>query len=147
MRTPWYGLVAALAVATAAAAAPPDAKTIMTRMKAAIEPPQASLRRMTLTVTGMDGTSSKVGLGQARGGGTAAGKTLTVVLAPPELLGMAYLVQEQAAGPADTRWVWLPAIGRVRTLVSPEAFTAFLNSDFTYADLDFVSLGLATPSP
>jgi len=34
----------------------------------------------------------------------------------------------------------VPAIGRVRTVVGPEAFSAFLNSDFTYSDLGFTAL-------
>jgi hypothetical protein len=140
MRSHLYALAGAFAVATVAAAAPPDPSTILTRMKAATEPPQASLRRMTLTVTATDGTSAPVVLGQARGGAADSRRILTVVLAPPELKGTAYLTQEQAAGPNDKVWAWLPAIGRVRTLVAPEAFAAFLNSDFTYSDLGFVSL-------
>lgn len=140
MRTRLCGLAAVFAVAAAAAAAPPDATTIMTKMKAAIEPPQASLRRLTLTVTGLDGTSSAVVLGQARGAAAESRRILTVVLAPPELKGIAYLTQEQPAGPGDAQSAWIPAIGRVRTLVSSEAFSAFLNSDFTYSDLGFASL-------
>ena len=39
--------------------------------------------------------------------------------------------------------MYVPAIGRIRKLVTPEAFTAFLNSDFTFADLGFVDLRAA----
>jgi hypothetical protein len=108
-------------------------------MKQAIEPAQSSLRKSTLAVA-QQGSSSKVVLGEARGKRGESNRILTVVLAPPDLKGMAYLVQEAPASPNNVVSVWLPAIGRVRTLVSPEAFSAFLNSDFTYADLGFTSL-------
>src|SRR5262249_20145551 len=40
----------------------------------------------------------------------------------------------------DLRWLYIPAIGRVRKIMSSEACVHFLNSDFTYADLGFVSM-------
>jgi hypothetical protein len=128
-----------LAIAATAAAAPPDAATIVSSMKKALEPAQSSLRKSTLTVT-QQGSTSKVTLGEARGKRGESNRILTVVLAPPDLRGMAYLVQEGPASSNNAVSVWLPAIGRVRTLVSPEAYSAFLNSDFTYADLGFTSL-------
>ena len=132
------GVLILFAAATAAAEAP-DGATIASRMKQALEPAQSSVRRMTLTVA-QDGPSSKVVLGQARGKVGGDNRILTVVLAPSELQGTAYLVQESAAGDANVQWAYVPAIGRVRTVVSPEAFSAFLNSDFTYADLGFTPL-------
>lgn len=128
-----------LAIAATAAAAPPDAATIVSSMKRALEPGQSSLRKSTLTVT-QQGSTSKVTLGEARGKRGDSNRILVVVLAPPDLRGMAYLIQEAPASGNNVVSVWLPAIGRVRTLVSPEAFSAFLNSDFTYADLGFTSL-------
>src|SRR2546427_12125610 len=67
-------------------------------------------------------------------------RTLNVVLAPESLRGAAFLVQDDGAA-SDVQWLYIPAIGRVRRLVSPEAYSAFLNSDFTYADLGFVDTG------
>jgi len=131
-------LVVLLATATAAADAP-DATTIVSRMKQALEPSQSSVRRMTLTVA-QGGSSSKVMLGQARGKIAGVNRIVTVVLAPPELQGTTSLVQEAPASDNNVQWAYIPAIGRVRTLVSPEAFAAFLNSDFTYADLGFTPL-------
>jgi outer membrane lipoprotein-sorting protein len=126
-------------VASSAGAAGPDAKALVTKMKDTLEPAKSSARTVTLTITN-EGTSSQVVLGQARTAAGGGNKVLTVVLAPAELRGMAYLIQEQPAGPNDKIWVYIPAIGRVRTLVSPEAYSAFLNSDYTYSDLGFVSL-------
>jgi len=126
-------------VASTAGAAGPDAKALVAKMKDAFEPAKSSARTVTLTVTN-EGTSSQVVLGQARTTSGGGKQVLTVVLAPAELRGMAYLIQEQPQGPNDKIWTYIPAIGRVRTLVSPEAYSAFLNSDYTYSDLGFVSL-------
>jgi hypothetical protein len=128
-----------LSLAAPLRAAPPDAKTLAGRMKRALEPDAPSLRKVTLTVS-QEGTTSQVTLGQARAKVAGGPRILTVVLAPADLRGTAYLVKEEPAGPNDRLWIYLPAIGRVRTVVSPEAFSAFLNSDFTYADLGFVNL-------
>lgn len=131
-------LAIALGVSVAAAQAP-DPKALVGQMKAALEPAKSSARVATLTVTG-DGSSNQVVLGQARGTAGGGKQILTVVLAPADLRGTAYLVKEEPASDNDKLWIWIPAIGRVRTVVSPEAYSAFLNSDYTYSDLGFVSL-------
>src|SRR2546427_4626182 len=46
-------------------------------------------------------------------------RTLNVVLAPEGLRGTAFLVQDDGAA-SDVQWLYIPAIGRVRQLVSPE---------------------------
>jgi uncharacterized protein len=128
-----------LLATTAAWADPPDVQTLVRGMQQALEPPRPSLRKITLTVA-QGGTTNQVTLGQARGKADGGNRILTVVLAPADLRGTAYLVQEQPESDADRLWVFLPAIGRVREVVGPEGFSAFLNSDFTYADLGFTAL-------
>jgi outer membrane lipoprotein-sorting protein len=131
------GATAVLALlAATGAASPPDVATIVGRMKQALEPPKSSVRKMTLTVA-QGGSSSQVQLGQVRGKAADGNRILNVVLAPGDLRGTAYIVQEAPATVDNKQWAYVPAIGRVRTLVSPEAFSAFLNSDFTFADLGF----------
>ena len=127
-----------LVVARGTGAAAPDTATVATRMKQALEPSQPSLRKVTLSVT-QDGETREVLLGQAHGKVGNERHMLVVVLAPEDLRGTAFLVKEQAAGPSDTTLTYIPAVRRVRTLVSAEAFSAFLNSDFTYSDLAFVN--------
>jgi hypothetical protein len=129
----------AILSAANARAQTPDVQALVGGMKQALEPARPSLRKMTLTVA-QEGTTSTVTLGQARGTVGGANRILTVVLAPADLRGTAYLVQEQAASASDQLWAYVPAIGRVRTVVGPEAFSAFLNSDFTYSDLGFTAL-------
>lgn len=133
------GTVAALVViAGRAVAASPDAASIASQMKRALEPAQSSLRKVTLAVS-QEGETVKVSLGEARGKLGDASHIVIVVLAPADLRGTAFLVKEEPAGPNDTTWVYIPVVRRVRALVSPEAYSAFLNSDFTYADLAFVN--------
>ena len=149
IRTRLSSLIPVLAFGVLASAAPAqaqeDAKALVTKMKAMLEPAKSSARTVKLTVTG-DGSSSEVILGQARGAVGGGKQILTVVLAPADLRGTAYLVQEGAASDNDRVWLYIPAIGRVREIVSPEAYSAFLNSDYTYSDLGFISLK-ATYSP
>ncbi len=126
-------------LASVASAQAQDAKALIGQMKATLEPAKSSARTVKLTVTG-DGTTSEVVLGQARGAGGGGKQVLTVVLAPADLRGTAYLVKEEPASDNDRLWLYIPAIGRVREVVAPEACSAFLNSDYTYSDLGFVSL-------
>jgi outer membrane lipoprotein-sorting protein len=123
-----------------ARAAPPDVHVLVREMKTALEPPRPSVRKLTFRVSNESGEASQVMVGQARGTVESHRRILNLVLAPESLRGMAYLVQDGDTA-RDVQWLYLPVIGRVRTVVSPEAYSAFLNSDFTYADLGFVSTG------
>ena len=131
-------LLAAIAVAPALAA-PPDAATVVSKMRAALEPERVSVRKLTRTVTGPGGDTSQITLGAARKKVGAAPRVVMVVLAPEGLRGTTLLVEEATA--ENVLWLYVPAIGRTRKLVSPEAYTTFLNSDYTFADLGFVGMG------
>ena len=142
IRTRLSSIVPVLAfgvLASAASAQAQDAKALLTQMKATLEPAKSSARTVKLTVSG-DGSSSEVILGQARGAVGGGKQVLTVVLAPADLRGTAYLVKEEPQSDNDRLWLYIPAIGRVREVVSPEAYSAFLNSDYTYSDLGFINL-------
>jgi outer membrane lipoprotein-sorting protein len=140
MRATFAALVVVSTLVVPAAAAPPDVRALVQRMKAALEPARPGVRRLTLTVD-QDGETSQLTVGEARkqmSGG--AWRILLSALAPSGIQGTSYLVQE--GGPArDTQWLYLPYVRRVRTVASTEAYSAFLNSDFTYADLGFVGTG------
>lgn len=131
-------LLAAVVVAPALAA-PPDAATVVGKMRAALEPDRASVRKLTMTVSGPGGEASQITVGAARKKVGAAPRVVMVVLAPGGLRGTSLLVEE--ATDQNVLWLYVPAIGRTRKLVSSEAYTTFLNSDFTFADLGFVGMG------
>lgn len=131
-------LLSALA-AVPVLAAPPDVATIVGKMKTALEPDRPSVRRATVRFTGPGGDASQLTLGAARKRMGDPTRIVMVVLAPTALRGTTLLVQE--ASDTNVLWLYVPAVGRVRKLVSPEAYTTFLNSDFTFADLGFVHIG------
>src|SRR5262245_47959208 len=104
-----------LAIARGAVAGPPDAATVASNMKQALEPSQPSLRKVTLSVT-QDGETREVLLGEARGKVGNEHHELVVVLSPVDLRGTAFLVKEEPASQSDTTWMYIPAVRRVRKL-------------------------------
>jgi hypothetical protein len=65
-------------------------------------------------------------------------RTLLVMLEPADVRGNTLLIAEQD-GRVNIMWWYSPALRRVRALVPVEAYQRFLDTDFTYADLGFVS--------
>jgi len=130
-------VVFALAATTAgsAAADPPDVSTLVARMKAVLEPPQSSVRKMNLTISGEHGGPSQWTLVQARKTVGGQARMLTVILAPTTARGIASLVFDGT--PPETA-LYTPAVRRVRMLVPLDGYDAVLGSDFTYFDLGFV---------
>ncbi len=114
---------------------PPPIEALVTRMKQALEPPVASLRRLTLSVSGEDGTTTQWTLVQARKVVAGQGRILMVVLSPPASRGITSLIVDGT--PPQTE-LYVPAVRRVRTIVPLDGYEAVLNSDFTYFDLGFV---------
>lgn len=121
-------------------AADPDVMSIVNRMKAAFEPVRPSVRKLVITVSGDTGQD------QARWVAAVARKelpdgkrSLFLVLEPESLRGNALLIWERQ-GQEDMMWIYGPAVRRVRAIVPVEKYERFLRTDFTYADLGFVSL-------
>ena len=116
----------------------PDAASIVHHMKEALEPARSSTRKLTIAVSGQTGQAAQWTAGQAREKRGDGSRMLTVILAPEDARGLAILVQDRG-NEADKQWVYVPAVRRVRELSRVEAYQAFLNTDFTYADLGFVN--------
>jgi outer membrane lipoprotein-sorting protein len=132
---------ALLASAPATADEAPDADRIVAQMKAALEPDKPSVRTMTMSVR-QDGESQAFTVAQARSKVAGEPRSLTVLLAPDDARGLAYLVADKAPGSKENKeWLYVPVVRRVRELVPAENYTSFLDSDFTYADLGFLDLG------
>jgi outer membrane lipoprotein-sorting protein len=138
-RSPLAVLVAVLLTTCAAAAAPPDAQTIMERMKAALEPDRSSTRDIVM-VTHTNGERTQWTARQARKKLEDGKRMLTVLLAPPDVKGFALLIQERRNQDADRQWLYLPYLRRVREILPLGTFESFLGTDFTTADLGFVDL-------
>jgi hypothetical protein len=143
MRTLRVALACTLLAAASALAAPPDAATLATRMKAALEPERSSVRQMTLTISGIGGpggVETKYTVVQARKKIDGRARMLTAITAPASDRGIASLVEDGDKTHVDVVAVWLPMIRRVRTLTPLGQNEAFLGSDFTYADLGLVDM-------
>lgn len=132
-------LIGVAAVASPAATAPPDARLIIQRMKAALEPERPSIRTIVLATRGADGSTVEWTAGQARKRLPDGNWILTVLLAPDDVRGVGLLIREHGDRP-DEQWMYLPQIRRIRKLVPVGAYESFLGSDFTLSDLGFVNL-------
>jgi outer membrane lipoprotein-sorting protein len=60
------------------------------------------------------------------------------MLEPKDSRGMALLIGERQGQP-DIMWTYSPVLRRVRALVPVESYQRFLDTDFTHADLGFIS--------
>src|SRR5206468_11563307 len=140
MRNLLMTVVGALIVAatSVAAEAPPDANTVLTKMKEAFERAKPSTRTLTFTDKAV-GDSRKLVANQARKV-KADGKWMaTVMLQPPEARGVAFLVNEPKDPTQGTVvWMYMPFLRRVRKVVGIGTYEHFLGTDFTYANLGFV---------
>jgi outer membrane lipoprotein-sorting protein len=147
MRSMALGYRRALAVAAlialpalVRAAEPPalDAATIIARMRAALDPAPSSTRIWRITLSAPPGVIPRVvEAAQARGKIGSDARVLTVVSSPPQLRGTAFMLDKDD----QVRWIYAPAIERVRQLTPVLQGEAFLHSDFSYGDLGFVSTG------
>lgn len=129
--------LAALLPASAAAQEKASADAIIGQMKAALEPTKPSLRRIDMTVK-QGGEQRRFTLVQARKALPDGNRSLTVMVAPDDAKGLAYLVAEKPKGQDNVEWLYIPVVRRVRQLVPAENYTSFMDTDFTYADIGFL---------
>jgi Outer membrane lipoprotein-sorting protein len=122
-----------------AGAASPDVGDVMRRMKAALEPSRATLRKIDVIIAGPDGNETRWEAREARKQLPTGNRIAFVMLEPAEVRGSALLIAEQKNGP-DEQWVYLPTVRRVRKILPIGGFHPFLGTDFTYADLGFIRL-------
>ncbi len=123
-------------VALSANAQEPDVATIVSRSKQAIEGTHAVAGQLSFTVSAdKEKTTVTLGLALTKHGNN--NRLLIVGLEPVDVRGTAYLIEDGAPDTAP-QWIYLPFIRRVRKVIAAEAYSPFLNSDFTYSDLGFV---------
>jgi hypothetical protein len=125
--------------AAAAAADMPKPETLLRQEKAWLEPATPSTRKLAVTVRSKAGDAVELQAAQARGTVDGANYVLTVLLAPSDVRGTALLIQEQKGKPG-AQWLYLPYLRRVRRVLPVNEFEPFLNTEFTVADMGFVSL-------
>ena len=141
MKRIFLGLAIISFVVTSAAAAGPDAATIVKHMKQGLEGPSGAVRLMTLKVISDGKAVAEWKMVQANGTANGAHWMLTVVLAPPDAKGMALLDKEQPSATSAVKYAYLPVTKRVFEFSPVAGYDAFFTTDFSYQDLGFVRLG------
>jgi len=136
---PLTSLFTVLALAPAALAGPPDAATIVEKMKAALEPDHSSTRNVIMLIHS-EGETVQWTARQAHKKVGDHKRILTVLEEPADVKGVAVLVEERKDQDTNEQWVYLPPIRRVRKIFGFGAFESFLGTDFTYQDLGFIEL-------
>jgi hypothetical protein len=115
----------------------PDAASIISRMKEALDPTLPSVRIMTLKVNATSSTPIQFRLGQARGEANGSKWMLTVVLLPHAWGEGIALLDEDRPPETALEYVYLPAVQRIRRFSPLEAWEPFFGSDFSYQDFSF----------
>jgi hypothetical protein len=134
-------LATILLIVTSAVAAAPDVPTIVKQMKQGLQGPDNAVRFLSLKVISNGSTVSEWKMAQANGDANGAHWILTVVLAPPDAKGMAFLDKQKLHSTSTFKYAYLPATKRVLEFSPVEGYDTYFATDFTYQDLGFVALG------
>jgi outer membrane lipoprotein-sorting protein len=134
-------LATILLIVTSAVAAAPDVPTIVKQMKEGLQGPDNAVRFLSLKVISNGSTVSEWKMAQANGDANGAHWMLTVVLAPSDAKGMAFLDKRKLHGTSTFKYAYLPATKRVLEFSPVEGYDTYFATDFTYQDLGFVALG------
>ena len=127
---------------SSAQAEPPNVANIVAQMKAVFEPARPSIRKVIISVSEDKGLNNTQWIaGEARKTLADGKRTLIVILAPESIRGSAFLIWErkELTDQQDMMWTYIPELRRVREIRGVDAYDHFLRTDFTFADLGFVS--------
>lgn len=124
-----------LSPAPAAAATPPSAERIM-ELNLEVSKVDSSLTETTYVLINAGGQErSRRTIGYTKlHGPQRDSKRLTRFVEPADVRGTGVLMIENS-GREDDMWVWLPAMNKVRRLVSSNKRDAFLGTDLSYGDV------------
>jgi len=129
-----------LALDSSAVAVDLDAKTIINKMKEALEPEISCTRKVVFTLKDDQGQMTNTWVAREGRKKLPDGKrTLLVMLEPDEIKGITTLMWEQD-DKTDVQWVYLPAMKRAVKFVSAMTYESFQGTDFTYADIGFINV-------
>jgi len=126
---------------TSGVAAGPEVKTIVMQMKRGLQGPDNAVRIMELKVISNGNSAVQWKMVQANGNANDADWILTVVLAPRDAKGIAFLDKGSTSATSTVKYAYLPATRRVLEFTPVEGYDTFFATDFSYQDLGFVLLG------
>ncbi|MDR2759731.1 MAG: outer membrane lipoprotein-sorting protein [Spirochaetaceae bacterium] len=94
--------------------------------------------RSRMVITAKDGAVSERVLDQYSKDGPRGSRTIIVFQRPPSVANTRFLTMENPGNP-DDRWIFLPALGKVRRIAASEGSGNFMGTDFSYDDISSAS--------
>lgn len=116
-----------------AAASAQDALSIVRASRDRITADTVSSRSR-MVMSARDGAASERVLDQYSKDGPQGQRTLVVFQRPASVANTRFLTMENP-GKDDDRWIFLPALGKVRRIAASEGSGSFMGTDFSYDDI------------
>jgi len=127
----------ALLVCAALAVYAQDAESIVRASRDRIQSDTISTRSR-MVIRARDGTTSERLIDQYSKDGPRGSRNVIVFQKPESVAGTRFLTMETPSG-TDDRWIFLPALGRVRRIAASEGSGSFMGTDFSYDDVSSAS--------
>jgi hypothetical protein len=91
--------------------------------------------RSRMVITAKDGSTSERVIDQySKDDANGNNRTVIVFQRPASVAGTRFLTVDNTSGNSD-RWIFLPALGRVRRIAASESGGSFMGTDFSYDDI------------
>ena len=129
----------ALLVCPALALHAQDAESIVRASRDRIQSDTVSTRSR-MIIRAKDGSTSERLIDQYSKDGPKGSRAVIVFQKPESVAGTRFLTMENP-GSADDRWIFLPALGRVRRIAASEGSGSFMGTDFSYDDISSANRG------
>ncbi len=125
------------AASAPAADSPTRGRAVMQAVEDANDDVASEEAEITMTLRDRGGNeatrSARLAFLAGEGGSGTGDRTLIRFTAPPDLRGTAFLTAERPGD--DDRWLYLPALGRVKRIAASKKSGNFAGTEFTYEDL------------
>ena len=131
-------LLAQLALFAQAAAAPSAAEIVRASRDRIKSDTVSSRSRM--IIAAKDGSQTERLVDQYSAGKSGQSKTVVVFQKPASVANTRFLTIENP-GKADDRWIFLPALGKVRRVSASEGSGSFMGTDMSYDDISSANRG------
>ncbi len=126
-------VLALLALGSAPPARAQSADEIVRRSRDRIDAETVSMRAR-MTITARDGGTTERLVDQYSKDSGQGTRTVIIFQKPASVAGTRFLTVENP-GRDDDRWIYLPALGKVRRIAASEGSGSFVGTDFSYDDI------------
>jgi outer membrane lipoprotein-sorting protein len=131
----WIAILMAAAVSLAAVprADAQDAASVVYSARNRIQKKTVSTRSR-MVITAKNGSATERRIDQYSKDGPNGNRVVIVFQSPANVAGTRFLTMDTASGGED-RWIYLPALGKVRRVAASEGSGSFMGTDFSYDDI------------